>query len=76
MSLYTDFYPLVQDLINKIEVNVSTTILETDLQENKINIILVNTAGITITLPTPSLTKLVLLQKNFAGTGDFDVIRQ
>lgn len=60
-------------IVNKIEVSTTRTILDSELFDSKINIILVNTAAVTITLSASAADKLVWFQKNFA-TGTYTVV--
>lgn len=60
-------------IVNVIEVSEDTTILGTDLLTTKINVILVQVAGITVTLPTPTADKIVWVQQGFSGTGEFTI---
>lgn len=62
-------------IVNVINVSTTSTISANQLLDTKINVVLVNTAGITVTLPPADETKLVLVQKNFTGDGDCTVIR-
>jgi hypothetical protein len=50
-------------LVNKITVSTTRTILDSELFDTKINIILVDTDGITITLSASASDKLVWFQK-------------
>ena len=66
----------VRDLPNIIEVTVDTTITANQLDASKYNIILVKTAGITVTLPAPSDTVLIEVKQGFTGTGTYTVCRE
>lgn len=60
-------------LVNKIAVTTTQTIDDSALFESKINIILVQTASITLTLEAASADKLVWFQKDFPS-GTYTVI--
>jgi hypothetical protein len=60
-------------LVNKITVSTTRTILDSELFDSKINIIIVDTAGVTITLSVSAADKLVWFQKTF-GAGTYTVI--
>jgi len=63
------------ELVHVIEVSESTTITKRQLKTTHFNVILVTTAGITITLPEPSPTKIVWVQQGYTGTGEFTVCK-
>jgi len=63
------------ELVNVIQVSVDTTITETQLLANKYNVILVMTAGITVTLPEDSGTKVIEIKQGFTGTGTYTVCK-
>ena len=62
-------------LANIIEVSAPTTLADSQLLSDKYNVVLVMTAGITITLPSSASAKVVLVQQGFEGVGDFTVCR-
>lgn len=62
------------DIVNKITVSTTVTINDAQLSSTRINIILVQTAGITITLPTTSGDKIIWLQKDYVGGGTYTVV--
>jgi len=61
------------DLANVIQVTSSTTITDKQLLVNKYNIILVMTAGITVTLPVDSGTKIIEVKQGFSGAGTYTI---
>ena len=63
-------------LVNVIEADSDVTILDSQLQIDKINIILVLTADITVTLPNSSASKIVWVQQGYEGSGTFTVCKQ
>ena len=63
------------ELVKVIEVSVDTTITSRQLVKNKFNVVLVLTAGITVTLPAPTPTKIVWVQQGYQGTGEFTVCK-
>ena len=65
----------IRELTNVIEVAADTVITAQQLLANAINIILVTTAGITVTLPEPDATKIVWVQQGYTGTGTFTVCK-
>ena len=65
----------IRELTNVIEVAVDTTITSTQLSAKAINVILVTTAGISITLPEPDATKIVWVQQGYVGSGTFTVCK-
>lgn len=65
----------LRELVHVIEVDADVTITSNQLQEDKFNVVLVNTAGITVTLPVPTPTKIVWVQQGYQGTGLFTVCR-
>jgi len=62
-------------LANIIEVSTTSTLADSQLLADKYNVVLVMTAGITVTLPSSASTKVVLVQQGFEGTGEFTVCR-
>jgi len=65
-----------RELPKVIEVTVDTTITSAQLDPSKYNVILVKTAGITVTLPIPSDTVLVEVKQGFTGTGTYTICRE
>lgn len=62
-------------IANVIEVSTDTTITTDLLLANRINVILVTVADITVTLPAPDATRIVWVQQGYTGTGTFQVCR-
>ena len=62
-------------LANIIEVSTTSTLADSQLLADKYNVVLVMTAGITVTLPSSASTKVVLVQQGYEGTGEFTVCR-
>ena len=65
-----------RELPKVIEVTVDTTISSAQLDPSKYNIVLVKTAGITVTLPAPSDTVLIEVKQGFVGTGTYTICRE
>ena len=65
-----------RELPKVIEVTVDTTISSAQLDPSKYNIVLVKTAGITVTLPAPSDTVLIEVKQGFTGTGTYTICRE
>lgn len=63
------------ELVNVIEVSEDTTVQARKLLKNKFNVILVLTAGITVTLPEATPTKIVWVQQGYQGNGEFTVCK-
>lgn len=63
------------ELVNVIEVSEDTTIRVNQLVKNQFNVVLVLTAGITVTLPIPDVTKIVWIQQGYIGNGEFTVCK-
>jgi hypothetical protein len=63
------------DLVNVIQASVDTTVTQNQLLTNKYNVILVMTAGITITLPEDTGTKIIEIKQGFTGTGTYTVCK-
>jgi len=66
---------VMSDLANVIEVSTDTTITAQQLLANRINVILVTVAGITLTLPEADITKILFVQQGYTGTGTFTVCK-
>lgn len=62
-------------LANIIEVSTTSTLADSQLLADKYNVVLVMTAGITVTLPSSASTKVVLVQQGYEGVGEFTVCR-
>lgn len=65
----------IAEIANVVEVSVDTTITTAQLPKNQINIILVLTAGITVTLPEPDVTRIVWVQQGYTTDGEFTICR-
>ena len=64
------------DLVNVIQVFEDTTITQAQLLADKYNVILVMTAGITVTLPAETGTKVVEIKQGFVGTGTYTICKE
>ena len=62
-------------LVNIIEVSTTSTILDSQLIQDRINVVLVMTAGITVTLPLSDASKIVMVQQGYEGSGEFTVCK-
>ena len=62
-------------LVNIIEVTETSTILDSQLLLDRINTVLVMTAGITVTLPVSDASKIVMIQQGYEGSGEFTVCK-
>ena len=65
----------ITDLSNVIEVDTDTTIEESQIRRDRINVVLVTVPDITLTLPAPDVTKILWVQQGYTGTGTFQVCR-
>jgi hypothetical protein len=56
-------------------VAVDTTITDSQLLKDKMNIILVTAPEITVTLPVSDVSKIVWVQQGYEGSGEFKVCK-
>ena len=66
----------IQQLVKVTEVSETVTIRSNQLSNKEINIILVMSAGITVTLPSSDSTKIVWVQQGYEGTETFTVCKE
>ena len=64
------------DLVNVIQVTETQSITAAQLLVDKYNVILVMTAGITITLPVDTGTKIIEIKQGFVGTGTYTICKE
>lgn len=64
------------DLVNVIQVTESSTITTNQLLANKYNVILIMTAGITVTLPIDNGTKVIEIKQGFTGSGTYTINKE
>ena len=65
-----------QDLVNLITVTEDTTIRAKRLLSTKYNVILVMTAGITVTMPANTGTKVIEIKQGFTGSGTYTICKE
>lgn len=65
----------ISELVNVIEVSTTSSVRANQLRKDRFNVVLVMTAGITITLPEPDPTKLIWVQQGYDGVGSFTVVK-
>ena len=63
------------DLVHVIQVAVDTTITSQQLLSDKYNVILVMSAGITVTLPIDTGSKIIEVKQGFVGTGTYTICK-
>ena len=64
------------DLVNVIQVTETQSITAAQLLVDKYNVILVMTAGITITLPVDTDSKIIEIKQGFVGTGTYTICKE
>ena len=64
------------DLVNVIQVTETQSITAAQLLVDKYNVILVMTAGITVTLPVDTGTKIIEIKQGFVGTGTYTICKE
>jgi len=60
-------------ITNVIEVSGTVTVTEDELNKNKINVIMVMTAGSIITLPQNDPSRVVWVQQGYEGSGTYTI---
>jgi len=64
------------DLANVIQVFEDTTITSEQLLAERYNVILIMTAGITVTLPIDDGTKIIEIKQGFTGAGTYTICKE
>jgi len=65
-----------QNLANVIMVTEDTTIAQNKLLANKYNVVLIMSAGITVTLPENTGTKVIEIKQGFTGVGTYTICKE
>jgi hypothetical protein len=60
-------------ITNVIQVEETSTITSSQIDNTKINVVLVNQPNITVTLPTPSAEVFIIVQQGYNGDETFQV---
>jgi hypothetical protein len=63
----------IKELVNVIQVEETSTVTSTQINPNRINVVLVNQPNITVTLPTPSAEVFIIVQQGYNGDETFQV---
>ena len=58
---------------NVIVVTEDTVVFEYQLSRDQVNVILIMTAGITVTLPVDDPSRIVVVHQGFEGSGTYTV---
>ena len=64
------------DLVHVIQVSEDTTITSQQLLSDKYNVVLVMSAGITVTLPIDTGSKIIEVKQGFVGTGTYTICKE